>query len=581
MNLASGQPISISLRRLLIGACALSFCIFAENSAMAAAKSPACSVEPVDARGGTFTFSWEQVLQGDAFISLRNNGGKSQSVTVGLAGVPKSKLGPPLAALSIEPDAGVTKDKHGKFSVPQHGALLFNLKEAGTAPSFVPPSGSYATQLLLGSPCDAPPSKPTSITITVGKVQPAIAKLALMVSRPNPWTKSWTTNVDAPVKPGTALPDLSSGSRAVGILQRDSGGLATVTWTATKDDGNQKYPEATLSVADLSGAGSYSGSIVLADEKQGYDGKPSAPLDLTILVKDDWWWPAGMIFVSVLIAFLVKRYLGVQRLVWNMGLEEASLGKEYQEAQRKFIAATTGQPYGEYSILEDFGKQRQKVLDLIAKVEQAWGITSIDDNRDYKNASALLLALHHQLTAWGDLGDELSRLAEALHAVQDGGQHWNAPEIDAAEALLTRQTINLERIDALSTEVLQATQNLNGLMLAQTDAVGRNLVKTIFGLGFRTARPHSKRSPKVSDEGRVAFFSRAIREGDIAIAVFALLIAELIGLNTKYLGFKAFGTVKDYVDLFVWGAGTKATIDIVTVLLDKVSSSFYRQQPRA
>ena len=118
-------------------------------------------------------------------------------------------------------------------------------------------------------------------------------------------------------------------------------------------------------------------------------------------------------------------------------------------------------------------------------------------------------------------------------------------------------------------------------MLAQTDAVGRNLVKTIFGLGFRTARPHSKRSPKVSDEGRVAFFSRAIREGDIAIAVFALLIAELIGLNTKYLGFKAFGTVKDYVDLFVWGAGTKATIDIVTVLLDKVSSSFYRQQPRA
>jgi hypothetical protein len=63
---------------------------------------------------------------------------------------------------------------------------------------------------------------------------------------------------------------------------------------------------------------------------------------------------------------------------------------------------------------------------------------------------------------------------------------------------------------------------------------------------------------------RAAFLSRAIQECDIAIVIFALIIAELIGLNTKCLEFKAFGTVKDYVDLFVWGAGTKATLDIVT-----------------
>jgi hypothetical protein len=63
-------------------------------------------------------------------------------------------------------------------------------------------------------------------------------------------------------------------------------------------------------VADLDGAGTYSGSIVLADEKQGYDGKPSNPFELAILVTDHRYWPAGMILVSVLIAFAVKRYLG-------------------------------------------------------------------------------------------------------------------------------------------------------------------------------------------------------------------------------------------------------------------------------
>jgi len=345
----------------------------------------------------------------------------------------------------------------------------------------------------------------------------------------------------------------------------------------------QKYPEATLSIDDFSGAGTYSGSIILADEKQGYDGKASNPLELTILVKDHWWWPAGMIFVSVLIAFAVKRYLGVQRLVWNMRLEEASIGKEYQEAERKFGAATAGKQYGKYSIRNDLEVQRQAVLALISKVEKAWGITSVDENQDYKDASALLLKLHHQLMAWGDFGDELVKLADALNSVLNSG-HMNlstASEVAAAEKLLAGTPINMAQIDGLSKEVLQATQNLNGLLEVQTGATGPTLAKAMFGFGLKAVHPHSKSSPKVTDERRASFLARAIREGDIAIAIFAIIIAELIGLNTKYLGFKAFGTVKDYVDLFVWGAGTKATLDIVTVLLDRVSSSLYRQLPRS
>jgi hypothetical protein len=153
----------------------------------------------------------------------------------------------------------------------------------------------------------------------------------------------------------------------------------------------------------------------------------------------------------------------------------------------------------------------------------------------------------------------------------------NAPEVAAAEKLLVGKPIKMMEIDGLSKDVLEATQSLNGLLENESGAAGPMLALAMFGFGVAAKHQHSKSSPKVTDKRRAAFLARAIREGDIAIAIFAIIIAELIGLNTKYLGFKAFGTVKDYIDLFVWGAGTKATLDIVTVLLDRVSTSLYRR----
>lgn len=581
MVLASLKPISISTRRILLAVCALFLCACQEHLAMAAATSPACSLEPVDTRGGTLTFSWEQLVHDDAFFSLRNNSTTDQAVTVRLAGVTKPKPGAPLEALSIEPDSGVTKGNDDKFVVPKGGAILFYLKEAGTTPLPIPASGNYVTHLLLGPPCDAAAFKPASITITVGKVQPVIPKLSLMVLRPEPWSSSWTTTVDTPIRRGASLPDLSRASRPVGILQRDSGGLATVTWTGTKEDAAPVYPEASLLVDHLGGAGTYSGSIILADEKQGYDGKPSNPIELSLVVKDHVFWPVAMIFFSVLIAFAVKRYLGVQRLIWNMGLEEASIGKEYQEAERKFGAATAGKEYGKYSILEDLERQRTAILGSLSKVIKSWGITSIDGNQDYKSASDNLLGLHHFLSEWGDLGDELAKLGDALNAaLTSGGKELaGAPEVSAAEKLLAGRPIKMGDIDDLSKNILQATQDLNGLMENATGVAGPRLAAAMFAVRTELRHPHSKSSPEVTDKRRAAFLVRAIREGDIAVALFAIVIAELIGLNTKYLGYKSFGTIKDYVDLFVWGAGTKATLDIVTAVLDRISTSLYRQVP--
>ena len=468
-----------------------------------------------------------------------------------------------------------------RLKVPRHGAILFFLQESGTAPDPVPPSGIYTTRLLLGAPCEDAALK--RISITVGKVQSVLSKQSVLILRRFPWGTSWSAKLDIPIKRGSFLPAFTTGGRPVGVLQSDSGGMATVLWTGTTDDRQSKYPKASLLIEQLDRAGTYTGSIVLADEKQGYDGKASAPFELTVLVKDEIYWPIALIFLSVLIAFLVKRYLGVQRLIWNMGLEEASIGEEYREAERKFNAATAGTEYGRYSILKDLAKERDVILNSIANVSKSWGITSIDGNGDYKDASDRLIALHHALSEWGDLGEELAKLGKSLSTALSSGQKGieNTTEVSAAEKLLVGNPIKTTVVDDLSRRVIQATQDLDGLVQNGTGVAGPRLAMAMFGFQPKPKPHHSRVSSQVVGNRRAAFLSRAIREGDIAVALFAVIIAELIGLNTKYLGFKAFGTAKDYVDLFVWGAATKATLDILTTLLDRVSTSLYKQIPRS
>jgi hypothetical protein len=72
-----------------------------------------------------------------------------------------------------------------------------------------------------------------------------------------------------------------------------------------------------------------------------------------------------------------------------------------------------------------------------------------------------------------------------------------------------------------------------------------------------------------SDTRRAETLDRGIRLGDLGSVVIASVIALVTGLSSNYLG-KPFGTVQDYFSLFVWGAGTKVGLDIVTSALDKL-----------
>jgi hypothetical protein len=71
-----------------------------------------------------------------------------------------------------------------------------------------------------------------------------------------------------------------------------------------------------------------------------------------------------------------------------------------------------------------------------------------------------------------------------------------------------------------------------------------------------------------SDIRRAEMFTRSIHLGDTASLVVAFVIAILTGLSSNYLG-KPFGTIQDYAALFLWAAGTKVALDILSSVLDK------------
>ena len=72
-----------------------------------------------------------------------------------------------------------------------------------------------------------------------------------------------------------------------------------------------------------------------------------------------------------------------------------------------------------------------------------------------------------------------------------------------------------------------------------------------------------------ADSRTTELLERRITRADLASTLFAGFIALLTGLNALYIG-KAFGTLGDYVNLFLWAAGTKAGLDILLAVVDRV-----------
>ncbi len=163
---------------------------------------------------------------------------------------------------------------------------------------------------------------------------------------------------------------------------------------------------------------------------------------------------------------------------------------------------------------------------------------------DLNQTSLANQAEQHLVTSWQHLwGDD----AEALKSVSSAGG-----DLDNAKAELAQITAEL-----------QGAPHVYGVA-----AFFRVPASLLEGLVVPTAVS----TLPASDTQRAQLLHQSISLGDTASTLFAFVIALLTGLSLKYYG-QPFGTIEDYAGLFLWAAGTKAALDIITSIVGKFSSA--------
>lgn len=75
--------------------------------------------------------------------------------------------------------------------------------------------------------------------------------------------------------------------------------------------------------------------------------------------------------------------------------------------------------------------------------------------------------------------------------------------------------------------------------------------------------------PELTDEERRARYGAALRNWENRVGWIAFAIALIAGMNQYYLG-QAFGTFKDYLSLVLVGFGTRAALDALNAVLDRL-----------
>lgn len=189
--------------------------------------------------------------------------------------------------------------------------------------------------------------------------------------------------------------------------------------------------------------------------------------------------------------------------------------------------------------------------------------------------------LRQFVDSWQQMNQRISQAYDRLLAVPAATKTANPnPARDAGSGALnawqalwvTKTAADIDGI-ASGTDLKNLEQNV--WILEQAAAVPAAAMAAAPGapaLVFAGARPARAGLSAASGRARARDYQDLISFGDTLGLIFAWIIAIITGLNTYYFG-KPFGTVGDYGLLFVWAAGTKATLDILTAVADKLVSA--------
>jgi len=92
---------------------------------------------------------------------------------------------------------------------------------------------------------------------------------------------------------------------------------------------------------------------------------------------------------------------------------------------------------------------------------------------------------------------------------------------------------------------------------------GRRLIRPSSSLSIRTLpKPIVLESLRIRRSREYGWLS-AFRVNEVIAVVIAALAATLSGLMTYYLNKPAFGSLGDYITLFIWGAGVDQTKNFI------------------
>ena len=375
----------LSLSAVVLAAAGL---LAAGEQAAAPAQAPKTPLALVDPANNKLNFSITQVNEGVArFGVVNSNSSNPVKVTVqpdALVSFPGAPFKPqPLPALTISP-ASVT--------IQPGTAKTFTVN-----PIAPPLAGAYTSIVrLVENGADALP--PQTLVLTVPGPELLAPKGTVTMFRVVPVSPVWWSGT-FPLPVADPTEPIGVAGRPMGAAAREAGGFTTVRWAQNRKDVLVDPPPA---------AGSYSGALTLAKNPA------TVSYTLTVIAKDIFVWPLLVIALGVLLAYIVKRYIGVIRVVWDLRLQEADLGDLFKQNQKEFAASAEGHMFGGYSIAADLEEQRAALTQSIDAVEATPATAINSNNRSYRNALDLLKSLQAAIGSWPDFGESLAKLSDIL-----------------------------------------------------------------------------------------------------------------------------------------------------------------------
>lgn len=182
--------------------------------------------------------------------------------------------------------------------------------------------------------------------------------------------------------------------------------------------------------------------------------------------------------------------------------------------------------------------------------------------------------------AWAEAVQNVSGITATFHSLDlkgDDAKAIHSMLVDLWGNLWSVNTAaDLESLTKFDGPIQQATNKVNAAKPVETrpysftlGLTNRNLLRVADLDDLLTKG--AEMPAAVSDQKRAELVRHKIQIGDREAAAFSFVVALLTGLNTYYIG-KPFGTVGDYVTIFIWAAGTKAVLDVLSGVLDKLAS---------